>query len=175
MQPREEGVRQRRSAVHPSAARAARSSLRASRRWLRLVACTPGRRARLRDTRVQLGAAVAYYLPDEVAPAFLADSLIAIDTLPHSASNAHLVFMIMLSRYLGFGPQFVNEILGGRVTDQQTEKIMMQLLRAGFDSDIVISNDQRRTILDLLIRFYSEHIENIGEFKSVQILRDILA
>ena len=107
--------------------------------------------------------------------AFLADSLIAIDTLPHSASNAHLVFMIMLSRYLGFGPQFVNEILGGRVTDQQTEKIMMQLLRAGFDSDIVISNDQRRTILDLLIRFYSEHIENIGEFKSVQILRDILA
>ncbi|MNG40413.1 hypothetical protein D3C84_1289860 [compost metagenome] len=69
----------------------------------------------------------------------------------------------------------MNEILGGRVTDQPTEKIMEKLLHANFDNDIAISNDQRRTILDLLIRFYSEHIENIGEFKSVQVLRDILA
>jgi penicillin-binding protein 1A len=75
LQPREEGVRQRRSAAHPSAAGAARSSLRASRRWLRLVAGTPGRRARLRSTRVELGAAVARYLPDELVPAFLADPL----------------------------------------------------------------------------------------------------
>ena len=75
MQPREEGVRQRRSDAHPSTAGAARSSLRASRRWLRLVAGTPGRRARLRSTRVELGAAVARHLPDEHVPAFLADPL----------------------------------------------------------------------------------------------------
>jgi penicillin-binding protein 1A len=75
LQPREEGVRERRSAAHPSAAGAARSSLRAGGRWLRLAAGTPGRRARLRATRIELGAAVAHYLPDELAPGFLADSL----------------------------------------------------------------------------------------------------
>ena len=107
--------------------------------------------------------------------AFLSGSLIAIDTSPHAASSAHLVFMVMLSRYLGFGPQFVNEIVGGRATDEQTEKVIDQLLHANFENDIAMSNDQRRTILDLLIRFYSEHIDNIGEFRSVQILRDILA
>jgi len=73
--PREEGVQARRSAAHPSAAGAARSSLRASSRWLRLTTGIPGRHARLRAARVELGVAVARHLPDELAPAFLADSL----------------------------------------------------------------------------------------------------
>ncbi|HEX6674483.1 MAG TPA: transglycosylase domain-containing protein [Actinomycetes bacterium] len=75
MLPREEGVEARRSAAHPSAAGAARASMRASARWLRLTAGVPGRRSRLRAARVELGAAVARYLPDELAPGFLADSL----------------------------------------------------------------------------------------------------
>ncbi len=75
MLPKEEGVQARRSAAHPSAAGAARASLRASARWLRLTAGIPGRRSRLRAARSELGAAVARYLPDELAPGFLADSL----------------------------------------------------------------------------------------------------
>ena len=61
--------------MHPSAARAARSSLRASARWLVLAAGAPGRRSRLHAARVELGSAVARYLPDELAPPFLADPL----------------------------------------------------------------------------------------------------
>jgi DNA repair protein RecO (recombination protein O) len=107
--------------------------------------------------------------------AFLADSLITIDTLRTGYENAHLIFMVRLSRYLGFRPQFVNEVLGGRVTDPETEKILETLLSAGYNQPIVITNHQRKELLDLLLKFYGEHLENMGELKSVQVLRDILS
>lgn len=107
--------------------------------------------------------------------AFLSDSLITIDGLQAGHENAHLIFMIRLSRYLGFGPQFVNEVLGGRITDEETEKILGKLLTASYDQSPATTNQQRKELLDLLLKFYAEHLENLGEFKSVQVLRDILS
>lgn len=106
---------------------------------------------------------------------FLVDALISIDKLDRNEENAHLVFMIKLSRYLGFGPQFSNEVLGGRVADEKTELILQQLLTEDFDNAVVITNEQRRNLLDLLLKFYAEHLENFGELKSVQVLRDVLS
>lgn len=106
---------------------------------------------------------------------FLSESLVAIDKLGEAFENAHLIFMIRLSRYLGFGPQFVNEILGARITDEDTARVLKQLLQAAYTDHIGMTNVQRRNILDLLIRFYAEHIENLGEFKSVQVLREVLS
>ncbi len=111
---------------------------------------------------------------DEALFLFLSDSLQAIDKLADRFENAHLTFMIHLSRHLGFGPQFANEILGGRVADEETERILAELLRANPGQMITISHIQRRIILDLLIKFYGDHIENLGEFRSVQVLRDVL-
>jgi DNA repair protein RecO (recombination protein O) len=107
--------------------------------------------------------------------AFLADSLITIDGLHSAYENAHLIFMIRLSRHLGFGARFVNEILGGRVTDMETEKILAALLNADYNQPIAITNHQRKELLDLLLKFYAEHLENLGELRSVQVLRDILS
>ncbi len=107
--------------------------------------------------------------------AFLAQSLIAIDQLGESSGVAHLVFMIRLSRYLGFGPQFVNEIVGGRPADSKTENFLDTLIHADIDTPIPSTSQQRRLALDLLIRFYGDHIENLGEFKSVAVLRDVLS
>jgi DNA repair protein RecO (recombination protein O) len=106
---------------------------------------------------------------------FLSRSLIAIDSLSSGYENSHLIFLIKLSRYLGFGPQFANEIIGGRITDDDTEKVLQQLLRCEFEDSINITNDQRRTILELLLRFYADHIETLGEMRSVQVLKDVLS
>ena len=105
---------------------------------------------------------------------FLSDALIVIDKLPAGFENSHLIFMIKLARHLGFGAQQVNEMLGGRITDQETEKILNQLLKADFENSILMTNTQRKETLDLLLVFYAEHLGNFGEIKSVQVLRDIL-
>lgn len=106
---------------------------------------------------------------------FLSDSLIAIDQLSDRVENAHLIFMIKLSRHLGFGPQFANEIVGGSVTDEETEKALAALLIADFDDVVPMTNVQRRSILDLLLRFYADHLETFGEMRSIAVLKEILS
>lgn len=106
---------------------------------------------------------------------FLVDALIRIDRLEKNEENAHLIFLIKLSRYLGFGPQFANEVLGGRVTDEKTEIVLQQLLNVDFVNDVAVTKEQRKNLLELLLKFYQEHLENFGELKSVQVLRDVLS
>jgi DNA repair protein RecO (recombination protein O) len=105
---------------------------------------------------------------------FLSTSLIAIDSLKTDYENSHLIFMVRLSRYLGFGVQYANEVLGGKMTDEKTELVLKELVEADFNHAVILTNLQRKNILDLLIRFYADHIENLGELRSVQVLRDVL-
>lgn len=106
---------------------------------------------------------------------FLVDALVEMDRLQKNEENAHLIFMIKLSRYLGFGPQFANEVLGGRITDEKTELVLQRMLTAEFENEVVVTKEQRRNLLELLLKFYQEHLENFGELKSVHVLRDVLS
>lgn len=104
---------------------------------------------------------------------FICNSLISLDTIPTRYENFHLIFMLKLSRYLGFGAYNVNEVVGGRTVDRETEAVLAQLLNAEYDTQLNISNMQRRNALDLILKFYHDHIESLGEIKSVQVLREV--
>jgi len=104
---------------------------------------------------------------------FLFESLVDLDNLKEGYENFHLLFMLKLARYLGFGVFNANEVLGGRGTDSETEGILTALLQANYDTPLRITNMQRRKLLDLLLEFYAEHMEHLGEMKSVQVLREV--
>jgi DNA repair protein RecO (recombination protein O) len=106
---------------------------------------------------------------------FISMSLITLDEMPVSFENFHLVFMLKLCRYLGFGVRNINEVLGGRVIDEGGEHALTQLLKADYHDVLFISNQQRRDLLDLITRFYSEHFEALGEMRSTQVLREVLS
>ncbi len=106
---------------------------------------------------------------------FICDSLIALDTLDTRYENFHLVFMLKLSRYIGFGATQVNELVGGRVAGSDDESVLLQLLAADYHTPLKISNAQRRSILDLLVKFYQEHVEQLGEIRSLPVLREVLS
>ncbi len=105
---------------------------------------------------------------------FLVDSLISLDNLSTSVENFHLIFMLKLSRLLGFGAHQVNEVVGGRPADIETEMIVEQLVSSEYDAIIPMTNILRRKVLDLLLRFYADHVDNLGEIRSVQVLKDVL-
>ena len=105
---------------------------------------------------------------------FLVDSLIALDNLSTSVENFHLIFMLKLSRLLGFGAHQVNEVVGGRHADLDTEMMLEQLISSEYSAIIPMSNVLRRKVMELLITFYGDHADNFGEMKSVQVLRDVL-
>jgi DNA repair protein RecO (recombination protein O) len=106
---------------------------------------------------------------------FISTSLIEFDVLPVRYENFHLIFMIKLSRFLGFGANHVNEIMGPRVADQVIEEKLALLIRENYQSDLELTNTERRTLLDLLLKFYEDHVETLGELKSVPILKEVLS
>jgi DNA repair protein RecO (recombination protein O) len=102
---------------------------------------------------------------------FLIRSLIQLDTTD-KPGNFHLIFLVRLSRLLGFQPQSAAEVLGGRVMDYEEEDVLNRILKD--DTEVPMTNQQRRNILDALLRFYSMHVDNFGQMKSLSVLREIL-
>jgi DNA repair protein RecO (recombination protein O) len=82
--------------------------------------------------------------------------------------------MLKLSRYLGFGVQHINEVIGGKIADEETERLLAHMLSAEYHDRLQMSNAQRRKLLDIILEFYREHMAQITEIKSLQILRDVL-
>ena len=103
---------------------------------------------------------------------FMIRSFITLDQV-EKAENFHLHFLLKLRRFLGFGVHHVNDVLASRITSEENEKILFRLLNSEYTDQVVITNHQRREILELIVKFYSHHIENMGEIKSIQVLREI--
>ncbi len=105
---------------------------------------------------------------------FLMESLQALDQMTEKAENFHLLFLLKLSRLLGFGAYNLIEVLGPRASDEETERLLAQLIPADYNTFIPLTNTQRRAILELLLKFYADHIDTFGEMRSVQVLRDVM-
>jgi DNA repair protein RecO (recombination protein O) len=103
---------------------------------------------------------------------YIASSLIVLDQHQKS-ENFHLLFLLGLSKHLGFGPNITEEVLGGNWMDEADERVLKQLLVTDYTSAISITYDQRQTLLTSLLRFYASHVDNFGEMKSLAVLREI--
>lgn len=103
---------------------------------------------------------------------FITTSLITLDSLPAHYENFHLLFLLKLSRFLGFGIYNTSDVLDMNA-GKDIDKPVQDLLRAEYETPLNITSMQRQTLLDLLLRFYARHIEHLGEVKSVQVLREI--
>lgn len=105
---------------------------------------------------------------------FLLNALTLLDHQETALENFHLIFLIKLSRFLGFGAHQAEEILGVRMLDREEEEILKTLLVAEFTESVSMTNVQRRNLLEAILRFYTLHIESLGEIKSIQVLKEIM-
>lgn len=106
---------------------------------------------------------------------FLIRSLVTLDHQVKGVENFHLIFLLKLSRYLGFGAHSKNEVVGGRYATPEMEAALEVLVKSEYEDALMISQALRRELLELLIRFYTDHIESLGEIKSVQVLREVMS
>lgn len=106
---------------------------------------------------------------------FIFNSLRVLEALEKNYENFHLIFLIKLSRHLGFGVYTAAQIVGTRPFDPETESVVERLLAAGYEEATGIAVGQRREILEALLGFFGEHIDSIGEIRSVQVLREVLS
>lgn len=107
---------------------------------------------------------------------FIFNSLLTLDHQEENYENFHLLFLIKLSRHLGFGAYTASQIGGTRLPDHETGEVLERLLCAEYTTLVTgVTSARRREILEALLGFYAEHLESLGTVKSVQVLRDVLS
>jgi DNA repair protein RecO (recombination protein O) len=105
---------------------------------------------------------------------FISTSLISLDDADYHYENFHLVFLVKLSRHLGFGMHAADELLAGKMLNADTELKLNDLMKAEYSTTLNLTLSQRREALDLLLKFYHYHMDSLGEFKSVSVLKEVL-
>jgi len=124
---------------------------------------------------------------------FLFRSVQVLDLLEEGISNFHLLFLIQLTRYLGFAPtnnftasnQFFDLIAGKFVLSPPPHawflktpesSLLAQLIGMGYQNSPEFKPDQglRNILLDFMIDYYGLHLGNPLNLKSLEILKEIL-
>lgn len=122
---------------------------------------------------------------------FIETSLIWLDT-HDKISNFHLLFMLNLSKFLGFYPDFtgINDryfnLVDGVFTSLSLEKEIVfgdelfqfkKLLGTTFDSieAIEFNKTERQQVLGIIIRYFELHLEGFRKPKSLSVLEKVFS
>ena len=104
---------------------------------------------------------------------FLINSFQQLDILEKGFENFHLVFLIRLTQYLGFRPYNTREIMGTGILSDHEETALNGLLTMNYDDPLTLTLVERRNLLELILRFYANHIE-LGELRSLPVVRELI-
>lgn len=137
--------------------------------------------------------AVKQQTPDENIFDFIFN---AVEWLDHSNSglaNFHLVFLVQLTRYLGFYPHSTSasdanyfDMKDGVFSNFRPDSLsylspphtrnFYNLLQSGFGKIEVIrlNNDERRYLINKILEYYAMHIEGFGYIRSHEVLEEVL-
>jgi len=124
---------------------------------------------------------------------FIFHSLTLLDLSDSGISNFHIWFLFNLTRFLGITPNRENaetsdffDLQSARFVSHEpshphfADKHLTVLLANLFDVDpssigkLNYTHQERRLMLEKLLEFYQIHFGSIGEFKSLDILKEVL-
>jgi DNA repair protein RecO (recombination protein O) len=122
---------------------------------------------------------------------FIETSLIWLDT-HDKISNFHLLFLLNLSKYLGFYPDLLDvekpyfNLVEGRFTTAALEKEVIsgddlfqfkKLLGTNFDTVEIVkfSKRERQSVLRIIIRYFELHLDGFRNPKSLGVLETVFS
>jgi DNA repair protein RecO (recombination protein O) len=125
---------------------------------------------------------------------FIFNAIEWLDNQTESIANFHLLFLVRLTRYLGFYPELQNtsdvdyfDMKDGIFTRYKPQGLFYlspphtqnfyNLLQCNFESlsKLQFSNDERRYLLSKLLEFYALHVEGFGSIRSHEVLEEVLS
>lgn len=121
---------------------------------------------------------------DEKLFYFLKNSICTFDLLENNKENFLIIFLYKMSNFLGFSPMSLEEINEQVSHHFQQKNIFLSQENKWFFDKIKDANcyqekiesnlEQRRFLLNILLKYYQVHIEYFGELKTLPILQEIL-
>lgn len=110
---------------------------------------------------------------------FILHSIIIFDELKENYENFHLQFMMLLSRYLGIKPESARSMLKDvghhKIYDKSFAEKVDFFIQSSYDQHQKLGKTIRNEILMLILDYYHFHYDNIREFKSIQVLKEVLS
>jgi len=120
---------------------------------------------------------------------FLNNAIIDFDQQQEGFENFHLVFLLQLSFYLGFGPASGAEITsqvafssGQQFVGGRPATLHFEIFEAHLDNLLhqpenanIPNGKVRRELLHILIKYYQLHVEKLGEIRSLNVLSEVLS
>ncbi len=104
---------------------------------------------------------------------FVEEAIVTFDHLSSHYLNFHLQFLLKLTHHLGFGLETAEQLFLD-YSNPELILVVSQLLNEGFDNKVQLNSKDRRALLDTILMFYHNHIDNLGEIKSIKVLRETL-
>lgn len=124
---------------------------------------------------------------------FIYNSLSYLDLAEHGISNFHIWFIFKLTQFLGIYPNsdqarishyfdlqkamFVShEPIHGQFADKHVTALFSRLFEVDQTTleQLDYNHHDRRQVLDMLIEYYRIHFDNLGEIRSLSVLKEVL-
>ncbi|GAB2477405.1 DNA repair protein RecO [Algoriphagus taiwanensis] len=113
---------------------------------------------------------------------FIEESIRTLDQKDTFLAHFPLVFLLEKAKYLGFGPEeatlYFEESRQQPFSSEEKREaydFINNLLGEGYSCPLKINAPLRRKLLDFLLGYYSEHLDNPSPFKSLAVLRQVLS
>ena len=123
---------------------------------------------------------------------FIERSLSWLDAAPSGFANFHIVFLLGLSRHLGFEPNVAGwregsffDLRAAEFVEQRPShsdyleggeaSLVPRLMHLGYGQmrRVALSGNARKRILEVIVTFYRLHIAEVPEIRSLSILHDV--
>lgn len=127
--------------------------------------------------------------PNPVLAQFLFSSISYLDALETALPDFHIIFLFQLARHLGFYPQNNYDIsnpyfdlISGRFKpgfsnsdihlDEELSALWNSYLTCDYKEaeSLNFNSEQRKKVLDQQLRYYRNHVEGLGEIRSLEVL-----
>jgi DNA repair protein RecO (recombination protein O) len=105
---------------------------------------------------------------------FLHQSILILEYLEFGYENFHIQFLLKLTQYLGFGAEDIQESELSLMLNKEQLITCRELYLSPFDSSIKIKYHDRQLLLNCMIDYYQNHLDNFGIIKSVDVLAEVL-
>lgn len=112
---------------------------------------------------------------------FMFHSIEFLDHQKTQIENFHLQLLLKSAVHLGYGPQgdldFLQQLLeaGMHFNElQNEEQYIEQLIKLPYGAKIKLASSYRRELLDQVIKFYTIHLHDRLEIKSIEVLKTVL-
>lgn len=116
---------------------------------------------------------------------FIESSLTTLDVMDKEYENFHIQFFLKLTRFLGFLPSSVREIRHQILDASKKHQVNTTGLQLEIEIDHLVDQDytqympmnrqKRQALMEIMLHYYNLHVDNLGEIKSLKILKEIMS